>query len=64
MAERAEDNAEAGRGFALAFAGIDDHQTFFIGLGRQNLVTHGLLLAHLVGVALVDFRFGQILQFL
>ncbi|MGZ2441138.1 hypothetical protein ACVI55_003574 [Sinorhizobium medicae] len=63
----AKDHAEARGRFALALAGVDDDQTFFVRLRGHDLVTGGLLLRHLQGMTrfvLFGSRFAGIRDFL
>ena len=62
VAEGAEDHAEGGRRLALALAGVDDQQALLDRLGGDDLVARRLLLAHLLGVAGVEFGFGHVLH--
>src|SRR3546814_9398091 len=50
MAEGADHHAERGGRLALALAGVDDQQAFFLRLGRHDPVMGGLFLLHLFGM--------------
>src|SRR5690606_8719828 len=64
VAKGAEDHAEGGGRLALALAGVDDEEALLLGLGGEDLVARGLLLAHLFGVIGVALGLGHEVGFL
>ena len=59
MGDVPEDHAEGRRRLALALAGMDDDEALLLGLGGDDLVARGLLLAHLLRVTRIQLGIAQ-----